>query len=269
MYDSTNQYEVQILTGNSNVMTEYTHLDNPDIKAVEARDKSQFKIKCVNHSNRRALFVPSIDGLSTVDRQPAGLKSSGYIVPPKSFVVIDGYRENDYSVADFVFTLNKGETLTHQSQADTASNGVIGFLVFKEEVKRQPPAIASPVFGGWGKVVDWPNGELPPRREYTTCPSSYGGESTPLGTSSMRAISSDAGTGAGNSSYSNTHLGNFDKENPSSPDGIITIYYASLTNLRKQRFNVDNYTSLPNPFPGWSEYSKINDRYRIKTYSKT
>lgn len=63
----------------------------------------EFELYVGNGTNKRVLAVPSVDGLSVLDGKPRSGNSGGYIVRPRSHVLIPGWRLDNDSVARFEF----------------------------------------------------------------------------------------------------------------------------------------------------------------------
>lgn len=100
---------------------------------VEAPDGKSFKIILENKSPVRKKYVVSVDGLNVIDGKEASVDGSGYIVPPFSTVVVDGWRMNYNEVSEFFFT--KKENSYSELKGDGVENcGVIGVAVFDEKV---------------------------------------------------------------------------------------------------------------------------------------
>ncbi len=119
-------FELQVLVAGHPVR-EYGHQGKT---FVEGRKGTAYTLRFRNSLAQRVLAVPSIDGLSALDGQPATDASNGYIVPAYASVEIKGWRPNLEQVAAFVFT---DRSQSYASQSGTGQNlGVIGVKVFAE-----------------------------------------------------------------------------------------------------------------------------------------
>jgi hypothetical protein len=108
---------------------------------VEGRHGSEFELFFKNNSNNRVLFLPSVDGLSVFDGQPAGVESKGYIVNGWSSIVVPGWTLDNSNVAKFTFAAQE-QSYSSQSGQGTANVGVVGAMVF-EEIK---PVYQQPIY---------------------------------------------------------------------------------------------------------------------------
>ena len=122
------KYEVEILV-HGNPIKMFRHKGK---FFVEGRKGSSFELKFSNNTWENIEVVPSVDGLSVLDGEACGETSEGYLVPADGSVTIPGWRLNNNSVAEFVFK-DKNRSYANQSGKDTTNVGVIGFMVFKEK----------------------------------------------------------------------------------------------------------------------------------------
>ena len=70
---------------------------------VEGRKNSDFKIRLRNDGFCRVMAVPSIDGLSVMDGEPASYTSGGYIIDPRGHIDVPGWHLDDDRIAKFRF----------------------------------------------------------------------------------------------------------------------------------------------------------------------
>lgn len=126
------QFEVEVLVHGKPVQ-EYSHKGN---YYIEGKEGTEFSLKFRNRSSKRALFVPTIDGLSVMDGKKASFKSSGYIVDAYSSETIDGWRMSDKEVAKFFFA--KIAEAYAEQKGDGENVGVIGCAVFREREQHHP-----------------------------------------------------------------------------------------------------------------------------------
>ncbi len=99
---------------------------------IEGRNKSEYKLRFRNNTSQRVLAIVSVDGLSVMDGKEARLNSGGYVVGPRDFIDIPGWRLNDSEVAKFIFGRHSD---SYAAKMDKPTNiGVIGCVVFEEKV---------------------------------------------------------------------------------------------------------------------------------------
>lgn len=148
-------YEVEILV-NGKPVKQFRHKGD---KFVEGRKGSRFELRFTNNTWRRVEVVPSVDGLSVIDGKPSGTSSEGYIVSGRDSIIIPGWRLNDDAVAEFVFN-DKERSYTNQTGHGKTNAGVLGFMVFEEEVKLTYPIPINPQPLPWPKpqppIHPWP-----------------------------------------------------------------------------------------------------------------
>ena len=127
-------FELQVLV-NERPIREYGHQGRTYVAAAKG---SRFTLKFRNNTAHRVLAVPSLDGLSVVDGQPAVGTSKGYIIPAYSSTEIKGWRTNLKEAADFVFT---EKPTSYAGQTAGAHNcGVVAVKVWAEKFVPPPPA---------------------------------------------------------------------------------------------------------------------------------
>jgi hypothetical protein len=125
-------FELKILVGGKPIH-EYEHMGN---YFVEGRKGSQFELEFKNNTGRRVLAVPSVDGRSVIDGQPATPDSMGYTVPPHGSVRIPGWRLDQNGIAAFVFEDKERSYAARTNNAQSSTRaGVVGMLVFDEKVQ--------------------------------------------------------------------------------------------------------------------------------------
>lgn len=98
---------------------------------VEGRKGSSFTIRFRNNTSSRVLAVPSVDGHSVIDGDPATPKSRGYIVEAYSTLEVRGWRMSLTQSADFVFS-ERSKSYAAQTGGD-ANVGLIAIKVFGQE----------------------------------------------------------------------------------------------------------------------------------------
>jgi hypothetical protein len=111
-----------------------------DTTYIEGRKGTEYSLHFKNKENKRVLIIPSVDGLCTVDGNPAGRKSAGFIIEPFGEVDITGWTVDDSTAAAFTFWPQdaKGDATYVEERAkvddkvDTGNQGMIGFMVLEE-----------------------------------------------------------------------------------------------------------------------------------------
>lgn len=126
-----NDFELRILVGGKPIH-EYEHMGN---HFVEGRKGSEFELEFRNHTTKRVLAVPSVDGLSVMDGQPATPDSMGYLVPAQGVVRIPGWRLDAANIAKFIFEDKERSYVRTANAQSHARAGVVGMLVYEEKVK--------------------------------------------------------------------------------------------------------------------------------------
>jgi hypothetical protein len=105
---------------------------------VEGREGSNFALRLRNSNPFRVLAIPSVDGLSVLDGEPAGERSMGYILEANETLDIPGWVVDQGTAAKFFFSGLKADggddSYAAQSGKDTNNKGFIGLKVFKEKV---------------------------------------------------------------------------------------------------------------------------------------
>jgi len=127
---------------------------------------SRYEVVLKNDSRRRVEVVVSVDGLDTLDGEPASVKKRGYVLAPRETLAVDGFRTSDGSVAAFRF-INVGDTYAQRRYGDTGNVGVIGLAVFAERFLGTPADQLRPEHRAWRQAA--PKG-LPSSRRYATPP---------------------------------------------------------------------------------------------------
>ena len=107
---------------------------------VEGRRNAVYTLRFRNNSPNRVLIVPSVDGLNTVDGQPATDASRGYVVSAYAAASIEGWRTSLNDVACFMFA-EKNASYSAKSQGTPVNCGVIGVKVFAEKLHQPSPQV--------------------------------------------------------------------------------------------------------------------------------
>ena len=271
MLKSNFEFEVLI---NGRAAKEYYHKGS---HYIEAREGSCFSLRMRNNSGHRALFVPTVDGLSIMNGKEASYKSQGYVINAYDSLSIDGWRTSDDKVAEFFFSSPKGSYASKKGKGGNL--GVIGCAVFKEKERRPDPIIIKeyipyekPYTPYW-----WPWNPRRPQNDpywfgttYTaggsgsismySCQTGANLSNASLntkqtGNEAINCSSANAalGTGFGQDKYSPVTTVDFDKE--SHPTEVFTIFYNTIERLEEMgvEFKKAVYVA-PSAFPNEDGY---------------
>jgi hypothetical protein len=103
----------------------------------EGRRNNRYQIKFRNSRAERVLVIPSVDGLSVIDGNPATDGSGGYVVQAYSSLTIAGWRTSLSEVRQFEFNDKSG---SYAGKTQGQQNcGVIAVQVYGE--KRPAPVV--------------------------------------------------------------------------------------------------------------------------------
>lgn len=91
----------------------------------------RYSIFVRNKSDLRLEVVLSVDGLDVLDGRKASLNKRGYIMSPRSQLIVEGFRQSTEAVAAFRFSPVR-ESYAHEKYRDTRNVGVIGVAIFNE-----------------------------------------------------------------------------------------------------------------------------------------
>jgi len=190
MKTSNHSYELNLLVKNRPI-TEYEHEGNI---FVEGRKGSEFEVEFKNKTSKRVLVVPSVDGKSVLDGQPATPDSKGYIVGPWGSIRIPGWTLDDSNVAKFTFEdKEKSYAVQMADDATQVQSGVIGVMVYSEVEKPKPvehihhyyPPVTYPPSNPWKPWSPW----VPRYPDPFWCGSSINQlDSVPLSTSDTKSM---------------------------------------------------------------------------------
>lgn len=155
MWNSTNEYRCSVLIKGRKPAPE---VEYRAFTYIEGREGTNYELELENRSSGRILVIPSVDGLSVLDGQPAGVNSPGYVLDPYTKIKIPGWKVDGSTAAEFTFNaIGKNKNYAEQTDQNTHNQGVIGFMVFKEKVV--PKGIYASAYthtlagGGYGGVL--------------------------------------------------------------------------------------------------------------------
>jgi len=156
MKTSNHSYELNLLVKNRPI-TEYEHQGNI---FVEGRKGSEFEVEFKNKTSKQVLVVPSVDGKSVLDGQPATPESKGYIVGPWGTIKIPGWTLDGDSVAKFTFEDKEKSYASQMAEDGTeVQSGVIGVMVYSEVEKPKP--VVQHIHHYHPRPEPWPTWPLP------------------------------------------------------------------------------------------------------------
>ena len=98
---------------------------------VVGEEGRRYSIVARNKSDLRLEIVLSVDGLDVLDGRKASVAKRGYIVAPRSQLVVEGFRQSTDAVAAFRFGPVR-ESYAHEKYGNTRNVGVIGAAIFNE-----------------------------------------------------------------------------------------------------------------------------------------
>lgn len=231
-------YEIEVIVHGSPAK-EYLH-DNKYY--IEGREGSAFSIRMKNNSGQRALFIPTVDGLSVMNGKEASFKSRGYIIDAYQSVTIDGWRTSDDKIAEFFFS---SASQSYANKMGKAGNlGVIGCAVFKEKPTTRDPEWL--MCNGTGIASLGKMDLSGSDNTIMLCASQLDYSGTTTTTKGL-------GTGFGQEKYSPVIKVQFEKEDY--PVATFSIYYNTRENLKAMgvEFKKPLYVT-PSAFPNEDGY---------------
>src|SRR6266851_4596458 len=98
---------------------------------VVGEEGRRYSIVVRNKTNLRLEIVLSVDGLDVLDGRKASVRKPGYVMTPRSQLVVEGFRQSTEAVAAFRFSPVR-ESYAAEKYHNTQNVGVIGAAVFNE-----------------------------------------------------------------------------------------------------------------------------------------
>lgn len=266
MISNARKYKVEVTISNAPV-TEYYHTDGNVY--IEGRKGSKYKLRISNNTNKSVLAVASVDGLSVMNGNPAGLDSPGYVVAANSSIDIEGWVVDNDTQAAFEFADMRK---SYGAQSGSNQNaGVIGVMFFEqsskaaevdkilkdleEQVKRYPQFPDS----------TWPNprwpdhvGDFPPYRRpdimwdgpmFSQTTSSH----TERRITDTTQLVNNVGTAFGEKIDSSIKEIEFERKDSTEPDEILCLYYDDERGLRQRGIHVKKINEMPSAFPKYQQ----------------
>lgn len=99
---------------------------------VVGEEGRRYSILVRNKSHLRLEVVLSVDALDVIDGGKASLRKRGYLMAPRSQLVVEGFRQSTEAVAAFRFSPVR-DSYAHEKYGDTRNVGVIGAAIFNEK----------------------------------------------------------------------------------------------------------------------------------------
>ncbi len=132
------QFELQVRI-NGLPVKEFYHQRNTFVVG----EQGEYSLWVCNNSDRKALVVISVDGLSIMTGKTASVRDSGYVIQPYDSMPIPGWRLDNNNVASFEFGSLPESYAAQMGKPDNI--GVIGVAFFHEK----PPVMDDYLnFGG-------------------------------------------------------------------------------------------------------------------------
>lgn len=239
-------YELNILI-NGRTARKYFHEGNV---WIEGREGSNFEIQLSNWTNSKIKAIISVDGLSIIDGEDAGLESQGYVVDPHGCQTFIGWRTSTSTVNKFYFSSRK-KSYVKRTDKNPKNIGVIGAMIFNQK----------PVHNYWNPTLTTNKillGEHPNKWPYEVWSQTtlYGSGAVDSSLTEVKALSLNSlGVGFGQEVESHAKVDNTTFEE--NPIDILCIYYDDRKGLEKRGIIVDEYKSMPNPFPTYLTRNKF------------
>lgn len=247
------QYEMEIFV-HGKPIKEYLHQQKT---YIEGRKGSNFSIKLRNNSSKRALFVPTVDGLSVLDGKNASFDSRGYIVNGHDSILIEGWRITDKEIAQFFFSSPNDAYSTKIQKGNNL--GIIGLAVFLEKEKQKviKEYISYPIYPVYPRYPNYPIYPVWSAPNYF-CGTSNLISGTICNLNETHSINQNLGTGWGEKKQSEVVSVEFERQ--ISPEATFEIFYNTREQLIKlgidfnrRRVIISNPVAFPNEH---SEYCK-------------
>ncbi|MBN2496245.1 MAG: hypothetical protein JXR96_16755 [Deltaproteobacteria bacterium] len=244
-------YAVELVVHGSPLAT-YHHYGHD---YVEGRYGDRYAIRIHNRTWRRVEAIVSVDGRDAIDGRSSSLSKRGYVVPPYSYIDVDGFRLNNYEVAAFRFTSVPDSYTARMGTAWKV--GIVGVAFFPERVRRPRP----PLVRRRGAPGDW----------YTADEERAMGGASRESAKAAPYSHHNLGTQFGERRASPVSETSFTRENWSRPEARLSLRYddrQGLCNLGIGAFCYPTYPPPPppppyyppprdyaQPPPGWEHFS--------------
>jgi len=216
---------------------------------IEGREGSNFSLRIYNGNSFRVLAIPSVDGLSVLDGEPAGENSPGYLLEPRQTLDVPGWMVDEKTAAKFFFAGTKdGKDASYvaQMEKDTSNKGVIGLMVFREKPAAYFGNAAFAASGSLLRSAAPTGGTMRGIPTSGVAFNSLSLDSMSIATASC-AAEPTLGTGFGDATDFATKKAEFERGDLLA---ILALYYADARGGKRKGIDVNvHVTKSPNPFP--------------------
>lgn len=132
------------LVGNGWRSETYPSLEARGKRIFIGRQTATYAIRLENRTDKRMEVIVTVDGLNTLNGQPASYSQHGYVLAAHQSADIDGFRINDEKVKEFRFgTVAESKA----AKSGGARNvGVIGLAVFDEDERQRKAFLGTEQF---------------------------------------------------------------------------------------------------------------------------
>lgn len=202
---------------------------------LEADEGEAYSLILRNPTYERKLVVLTVDGLNTLDGRVGSFDGPGWIVPPRGFVKVDGWKVDSSTGAAFRFGTQES-SYSVQIGKGAANLGVIGAAVFDEQPK-------TTVYRHWANNDDGSTAKSYPPGQTTWSSSVVRSAETATKTSG------GLGTQFGQSVSMPTVSVTFVRAS-STPAALLTIRYATRAELTAWGIPAPSVQPSPQAFPG-------------------
>jgi hypothetical protein len=193
---------------------------------IVGRPGNEYGVRIRNRSGEEVLGVVSVDGVNVVTGETASPRQSGYVLPARQMLDVNGWRKNLGSTAAFYFTALSDSYAARTGRPDNV--GVIGVALFKRK-RFEPPV------------------EIAPQSRQAPAAAEGAGARSEDSLSSRPFKDEKLGTGHGRIETSQARYVGFERET-SHPQETIAIYYDSYRNL-VARGVIREPAPAPRPYP--------------------
>ena len=208
---------------------------------LEANEGEAYSLILRNPTYERKLVILTVDGLNTLNGKVGSFDGPGWIVPPRGFVRVDGWKVDSSTGAAFRFGTQES-SYSVQIGKGAVNLGVIGAAVFDE----QPKTV---VYRHWASNDDGSTAKSYPPGPTTWSSSVVRGASSAARNSDVTKTSGGLGTQFGQSVSMPTKTVEFTRASEV-PSALLTIRYATRAELTAWGIPVLSIQPSPQAFPG-------------------
>lgn len=120
-----------------------TRMANGEFR-LRGRSGDAYQLALGNRGRQTVEVVATVDGLDVLRGRPGSVASRGYVVRPGDMVVIEGFRQSEFTVAAFRFSTPDEAYAANTPQGDPRNIGVIGVALFTLDDPANEVVAASP-----------------------------------------------------------------------------------------------------------------------------